>query len=525
MVVMNLISRPAPLTPIVHLLPIQNAQANSDFIFDLKPFIKTSNPEVVYRVTNQTTNLRGETKELFATSLGFGGLPAGFKQAPRQLGDCDMPLSLGEHASCVLRFYLNMDEYTSLQGGNGPIIWVQMSWLWGSHYNRHGGEQVMVYPFAPHTIQALFAPLMRQTDAIVTPVEQAGLHYDAATQSIVGKPNHTGTYHFTVEAVNGSARAAPQDLQINVQANLQDTPILKPYYTLASAMPKQGYQLNLMDVLEPNASFMSTNQVQFRLDEHSHHPQWLSLDKDNPTLLKGQVPSTEAGQINEVTVIATSNTGGDSQPMTIQIPVAYDLSKRAIIRSDFELKTAAGLRLNKDLYPYLTDFTSDGSLKIILDKTEPAAPWLSISSTDHVSLNGLVPKDAVGQTFQLTLHANTAVGGDSERVTVPLTIAIDESKTPKLYPEKPDLPPLYKGQCYFYDFNDCSAITPEYRLIPYFVELERGYDNPDWLRIESNRLIADDVPRDAQNKQRVFFSIKNTPGGQSKIYYVDLDVI
>ena len=49
------------------------------------------------------------------------------------------------------------------------------------------------------------------------------------------------------------------------------------------------------------------------------------------------------------------------------------------------------------------------------------------------------------------------------------------------------------------------------------------FDISTWLRIEdNNKLIADRVPNGLARKQQVFITIKNTPGGRSGVFPVDL---
>ncbi|HBI21966.1 MAG TPA: hypothetical protein DDY37_05200, partial [Legionella sp.] len=291
-------------------------------------------------------------------------------------------------------------------------------------------------PQALQSIAAALAPIMLPTQAVVTPSAQDGLSYHEATHSIDGAPTRTGKYHFSVRATNGQATADPQDLTITVDPNPHDTPVFKPHYSLASAMPGQDYRLDLMAFIEPTLGFTLTNQIRFRIDLDRGGSPWLSLDKENQTLLQGHPLSSDAGQIKEVTLIATSNTGGDSQPLTIQIPVAYDSDKKPMIKQNIQLTGDAGATFHHDFQADIADPAADGSLRLILDKIEPAAPWLSL---DTLVLDGMVPADAVGYRYHLTFHANTATGGDSEPVTVPLQIAIDEKRTPRFYLAKPSL--------------------------------------------------------------------------------------
>ena len=52
---------------------------------------------------------------------------------------------------------------------------------------------------------------------------------------------------------------------------------------------------------------------------------------------------------------------------------------------------------------------------------------------------------------------------------------------------------------------------------PYVVELAKGHNNPEWLRIEDNKIIADSVPNNLKKIQTMFITIKNIQGGQSEV--------
>ena len=290
-------------------------------------------------------------------------------------------------------------------------------------------------------------------------------------------------------------------------------------------MPTQHYRLSLVDLIEPTPGFMTSNQISFRIDTNYPHPDWLSIDKEDATLLEGIVPSTDAGLEREITLIASSNTGGDSLPLTIKIPVAYDPSKKPILDKGIQLAGVAGATMHVDFRSQITDPMADNSLKIIIDKIEPAAPWLSMSSWNPLELVGIVPADAVGQDYQITLHANTAIGGDSESVIIPLEIAINKSDTPHFYLDNPQLPLLYVGQPYSYDFVANNDVDPEYEDIPYTVELAEGNNNPAWLRIEDNKLIVDSVPGNLDQIEQVFITIKNMPGGKSNVLSLKLFIM
>jgi hypothetical protein len=161
--------------------------------------------------------------------------------------------------------------------------------------------------------------------AEVFPPELDGLYYDPALFAIVGTPTRTGTYHFNVRVANEFSRAGANDLIFEVGINPYDTPIFKTNYPIPPAKPGQGYQLNLMDRIKEQTRYLENNRLRFRIDTNESHPDWLSIDDNDKSILIGQVPLSEAGGSPvELTIIATSNTGGDSRPLQIEIPIATD---------------------------------------------------------------------------------------------------------------------------------------------------------------------------------------------------------
>lgn len=517
---LKVIDHPLPLTPSVTAPHAQLAGVNSDFRFNLIPLIDVSQPEFSYQIYNLSHDISGETNDLVGTNQRISGLPNGIIPISREPGDCPLLFVLSYATNCRLRFYVDRNSYVSLQNGHGPVATMHMSWLWGSKKNRAGDEIINIFP--SQNLASLLAPIMLPTQIHVAPAEQNGLYYDAATSSIMGNPIQTGDYHFAISASIGNNTASPKNLTITVGSTLHNTPIFRSQYSLASAMPEQEYRLNLMDLIESKPGFAVNNQVRFRILPESSNALWLSLDKDSSTLLHGHPPSTDAGQIKVVTLIATSNSGGDSLPMTIQIPVAFDPEKKPVIQSDLEWHQRAGEKIHTDLQANIADPTTDGSLMLVLDKIEPAAPWLAISLSKYTEITGIVPNDMAGKLYQITLHANNAIGGNSDPVTIPLKITRDENKTPQFKSVKPQLPILYAGQPYFYDFASSTDIIPEYKDIPYSVELAKNYNNPAWLRLEENKLIADKVPEHLNQDPQIFITIKNIPGGKSKVITIDL---
>lgn len=517
---LQLAEYPAPLTAIIYPIPAQQAQANTPFYFNIKCFISESPIEVNYWVTNLSKAISKEDKKNIRGIISYTevvlGLPNGVVQTSQKPGDCPVLFILNDQIrSCRLHFDVNTSAYTSLQGGYGPVIASRVNWMWGSHHNRHGATNITTIPRTTETIANVLAPIMQPTTALVTPIAQDGLSYDAATSSIIGTPTRSGLYRFLIRAVNGHSVTAPQPLDIDVAINPHDQPVFKQHYRIPSAMMAHDYQINLMSLIDSPQQFAANNPTRFRIDSSREHPAWLNLDSERPTLLKGHVPLMGMGGVTRVTLIATSNTGGDSKPLTIDIPVVYDPALRPIMQQNIQLAGAVGFDQHDDLAQYITDPTPDGSLRVILDKIEPAAPWLSISATNPTALAGVAPNDAVGQCYQITAYANTQTGGNSVPVTISLQLAIDANKTPRFATESPQLPALHAGESYLYDFTHREDIHPLYKDIPYHVELASNKDNPPWLRIVNNQLIAAMVPDNIKKEQKIFITIKNIPGGES----------
>ncbi len=356
--------------------------------------------------------------------------------------------------------------------------------------------------------------------AIVSPAEQDGLRFDSSSFSITGTPKRTGTYLFKVGVQNAYGTSEFIDFAVQAQANAKDKPVFKQHYSMASALPAQKYSMNLMELVEHQTGFMHTNQISFRIDTQLSHPDWLDIASDDSSRLEGKVPSEAAGKEAELTLIASSNTGGDSLPLTIKIPIAYDPAQKPVINS-FELEQLAGSNMYEDLSSYIDDPAHDSNLKLILDKVEPAAPWLSISSLNPTVLEGTVPDEATGQQFQLTLRASSAIGGSSEPIVIPLQISIDPKQTPRFKAAKPLMPILYRNQSFSYDFVAANDIYPEFNDAPYLIAFAKDFNPLGWLRLEGNKLISDRVP-DVPDDVEIKIVIKNTPGGASEEYLLSL---
>lgn len=362
--------------------------------------------------------------------------------------------------------------------------------------------------------------------AIVQPIEQDGLRFDPGSFSIVGTPTQIGIYQFSVAVHNANGTTEPVSLVIRVQANAKDKPRFKPHYSMVSGLPEQKYSMNLMELVEPQPGLWVTNQVSFRVVGNQRNSDWLHIAQDDATHLVGDVPPEVAGQEVEITLVARSNTGGDSDPLIVRIPIAFDSAKKPEFNV-FKLEQAAGAKVYEDLAKYIKDPAHDSRLKVVLDKVEPADLnlKLNISASNPTVLEGSIPKDATGKLFQLTLRAHTPIGGSSGAIKVPLQINFDQKKKPFFKSPSPVLPMLYPGESYYYDFVEHNDVFPEYEDVPYEISFDEEFVHPKWLRIENNKLIADAVFEDIEDDVLIRLVIKNTPGGKSEVYSLKLKVM
>lgn len=363
----------------------------------------------------------------------------------------------------------------------------------------------------------------KPAQGLITPISQDGLYFDAASFSIRGKPTRLGRYVFTVAAQNEYSKAQAVPLNIEVQANPADRPVFKSHYSVPSALPKQPYRMNLMELIESQPGFMNTNQISFRLVSDVNNPDWLNIDKYDSTVLVGVVPENLAGQDIEVKLIASSNTGGDSEPAVIKIPVAFDPALKPEINY-FELKFQADTHISQDLAFHVNTRGGDANLKIMLDHIEPPARWLSMSSVNPTRLEGTIPPEAIGELYRLTFRANTSAGGSSEVLTIPLHVAINPLFTPRFKAANPSLGLVQPLQAYFYDFQANKDIYPDFDDVPYEISFADEFEHPPWLRIKDNRLIADLVPDIDESFIRIYIKIKNKPGGESPALALTLEV-
>lgn len=350
-----------------------------------------------------------------------------------------------------------------------------------------------------------------------------GLYFDPNDFSFKGKPNKVGSLKVLVGATNGySETKSLAEMTINVHYDKGKTPRFKSDVPILSATSYKKYQLNLMTLLENMPGLNITDQVRFKLDDHSKVQSGLALSAENHLMLEGVPNPALAGDMAILTVTASSNTGGDSLPYTLRIPVAYDRSKRPSIKP-FELKQSAGEQFSVDLSPHLQDPAQDPSLAVTIDHIEPKleqideikALNLQISPHNPKILEGYIPESAVGRTYYITLHANTHTGGDSEKIRVPLQVRIDEAFTPGFREDNPKLPLVFPGQLFIHDFVASHDVWPEYEDIPYEIHFAEGYVPPPWLQLENNKLFSVANVPIATKSMEIFLVIKNIPGGVS----------
>ena len=357
----------------------------------------------------------------------------------------------------------------------------------------------------------------------VVPEEQDGLSFDPIRKAIVGQPRRTGSYHFHVGAHNSFGQATPTRLTIQVGVNLKDKPVFKDQVTTAMAIPGQIYQQNLKALIKTPDDDLH-HRLRFRIDKSEAYPEWLRIGGIESQYLEGVTPYKAAGTEQEITVIASSNTGGDSTPLKLRIPIAYERVSKVII-NPFSLEKVAGNTFDYDLKKHIINPSHDPELRLIIDKIEPFVSWIVVSPSNPTQLRGNVPQNVQGQSFFLTLHVKSHHNGDSDPVTILLTITKDKEKIPRFKASNPVLPLVYPGQSFFYDFVENRDIFPEYEEAPYQIEFAKEFANPSWLHLSNNQLFSDCVPTLEEPFQQLYLIIKNIPGGCSKIISLTLFVM
>ncbi len=358
-----------------------------------------------------------------------------------------------------------------------------------------------------------------------------GLYFDPQTFSFIGIPNKVGSLTVLVAATNGESTTRQVEMTINVRYDAKNKPRFKSNIPILSAPPMETYRLKLMTLLENTPGFNVTNQVRFRVDDNSKVKSGFALSAEDPLVLEGKPNPALAGDMAILTLIATSNTGGDSEPYQLRISVAYDSSKKPTIEL-FALEQPVGKQFSTDLSQYIKDPAQDDSLVVKIDEIEPKLEKIDevksfriqISPQNPKILEGYIPEHAVGKKYYITLHANTRTGGDSEKISVPLQVSIDETLTPGFRQRNPQLPLLIPGQPFAHDFVANRDVWPEYEDIPYEISFAEGYNPPQWLKLENNKLFsAGNVPM-ATKDIDITLIIKNIPGGVSNPITLSLTV-
>lgn len=357
---------------------------------------------------------------------------------------------------------------------------------------------------------------------IVSPQKNNGLYFNPSTYAIVGTPEHIGTTTFRIAAKTNYGTAAAVELVIDVGLNKENKPKFKPSVELAAVNPGKPYQLALMDLVDMK-QLAAGDQLHFRLEPHQNDSDLFKIDPANDQLLIGHVPLTAAGQTLQVTVVAHSNTGGDSEPLTLTIPVAFDPALRPSIKP-VTLFASRYDYFYQDIASLIDDPSGDGSLKLILEKVEPAAPWLGLSMHVSTALEGLIPAETTGMHYTLYLRATTMSGGSSELVKGSLTMKINPNLTPQFKSSKPILPILQPGTAYKYCIDEHRDVWPEYEDHPYTLELAEGSDSPDWLEIKDNCIEAQEVPLTLANIPLIWVVLRNIPGGAADPMPLELPV-
>lgn len=367
-------------------------------------------------------------------------------------------------------------------------------------------------------------------------LEELGLKFDEKNITITGIPKKSGVYtvHVGAKITSSTTSAAAQPFTIRIGVNAKDTPVFKEQSPIVAAIANKEYHLNLLNLLEPKQGFAETNQISFKVVKNDHNARWLDVSPTDATLLKGMVDPKDAGKVVEVSLIATSNTGGDSKVKVIKIPVSADETQRPTIKP-FELKSAAGNPLSVDLSTYIIDPAHDSSLKAVIDKIEQVTldgvktvslSWLRISAVTPTVLEGEIPLESPGEQYLITWRATTQTGGSSAAITVPLHIEIDAWRTPHFKAGTPQLPLVYPGQAFVHNFMEQRAVLPEYDDAPYEIQFAKDYVPPTWLTLENNQLFAKEVPADIEEPViDVDIIIKNIPGGSSNVITLHLTVM
>jgi hypothetical protein len=262
-------------------------------------------------------------------------------------------------------------------------------------------------------------------DITVSPLSQAGLTFNKETLSIEGKPTKTGIVHFSVNAKLGDKVIAPVDLTIQVEVNSKDKPVFKAIQPELSIIPNKTFQLNLMNLLEPTQKqtvWSDENQITFRIDNANSTAKNFHIRNDDGVVLEGVVGANDIGKPAEISIIATSNTGGDSLPYVLTMPINTDPDLKPHITSEINLEAKAGQLFYQDLSAYILDKTNDDSVAVYIDSLYPKLGWLTRDNNSLTALIGEVPLYLKGDTLTFEIHAENRMGGASSHALVNLHV-------------------------------------------------------------------------------------------------------
>lgn len=190
----------------MYLFPIQKTQVNTDFEINLEQYITKVKNEINYLVTNRSANT-------FTNLKLIGELPSGLVRAESNswIKDCDKLFTLHPGNSCILRFFVDEEQYTPTNA-NAPLICSE-------------GKEC----FAPITEDQFNNAVTNSpgpTHIQVTPQEQNGLSFNSAQGILSGKPISAGVYEFEIGAYNKYVTSQPRTLRMYISNHPTDK--LKP---------------------------------------------------------------------------------------------------------------------------------------------------------------------------------------------------------------------------------------------------------------------------------------------------------
>lgn len=349
-----------------------------------------------------------------------------------------------------------------------------------------------------------------------------GLYFNPATKSILGTPTETGIINCKIAVHNRTSSAEAVNLSIEVGANASNKPRFKPQVELLSLTPGKNFQFDLTSLLD-REEIKVGDTLHFSIVKQTDE-QYFSIDPGNPTLLKAKLPIIEAGNSIPITIRATSNLGGDSDPLILNFPVAVDPTLKPTIQP-VHLSATVKTNLYENLFSAIGDPAQDGSLRIILDRVEPEAPWLQVTKELFTVLEGIVPDEAWGIQYKLYMRAHTLSGGSSEPIVGTLDVKINPQLTPVFASNPVILPVLQPSLPYEFCFEEAGLIIPAYQTYPYTVRLAPDPKNPAWVSLTDNCIRVSELPNQLPYYPSLWLILSNIPGGQSQPFRVDLPIV